>query len=354
MNRSGKKTPVTPVVALLALATLLMCIQFEKPGLMLRVLNAFWNPVSSSEQRVKAVRTSMATANRIAQPVIGVTLGRDVTEKLLLREIRRSIGRPLEGVYKLSNVEVTLGNQEICMSSRFHLRLPILDTDLYGEARGTIAIAVDGNEIVLFPAFTRIVLHGITLRNGAFRLDAFLRTANWAVAWSLRNLNAMLEVRRLPVEIRPSPAHLYGNAPNSVIDVLGQEIRLSPFGLGNFVLLVQPDQLRIVSEITAGNQHTLPADRDLDSSKKGSPAGYGKPMHTLSTFDAAPMRNLPLEGLPGATAAISGGSLARVVEQALPSTPSLRDQLEEIAQSLLVPFSKHGTGTAVCGGWHHA
>lgn len=208
-------------------------------------LKKLGSPISSLEQRMRAVDVSLVTANAISDPAFGVSTGKDQSVGLLLQAIKEKIPYWKEQkIVTLKDPKVTLGKQEIALSVDFEKTFESPGVAIKARALGTVAVDIEGDEkthlasVMLRPAFKTIEILEATMNDGQVGFP-LVPVLNKLISAVLERINGTLPPLSLNIAIpKPTP-----------ISVSKKQITFDPLILGRCVTLIDSDGVHAVGEL---------------------------------------------------------------------------------------------------------
>jgi hypothetical protein len=251
---------------------------------------------NSVDRRREAVRASSSALTAMTAPTFLVTISEPDVQALVAKAINAAKpdeGRPLQ----VGEPKITLGEQGISFSAEARGKLQSFDATLSGHLDGSVALTVEGTDIVLRPALDSVVLDAVEgvkltdlpLQSPDALLEDLVALSNVILNSGMEQINSQIEPIRQPIEISPlgTPGH-----PGETIKfkVGDREQEIAAPVLAATSLLVEPHGLHVMGQLVKEGaelpQAASPATEDFaafrDDYFAAATAAFGK---ELAPFD---------------------------------------------------------------------
>jgi hypothetical protein len=207
-------------------------------------INATFPPLSTLDQQWSGIAFGRQELQHMT-PDLWVR----VSAKTVAEHLQRVIG---EHVSQLSNVVVAPGRQDMTANATFNLDLAQPPVHLEGRLIGSVTAAVDGQYLVLLPAFRTVKLSR-AVYGGTHDLEVLIPVVNRTLEAFIENINgqvAAIAERRIPLMV---PSVQVPDMKAVLSKVPGfSEVSATPIqvnvGVRRAALLLSPDNIEILGE----------------------------------------------------------------------------------------------------------
>ena len=243
---------------------------------LVRLVNQRFPPVGPVDNQLAALHGAAKDIEELGSALLYAGVNQKDLQSFLPDDIRSKIA-------DLTQVTLTLGQQEVVVTGSFELRPTDDDLKIVGEVEAHCAASVEEGSLILRPSASRIVVRSIE-RQGTQAPDSLLSVVNTIVDKFLLNLNGAIQAQRVPLQLRSvqviDTAQLLKGL-DLVTSAQGTKIGVD-IALGASAVLIDPQGIHVVADAIVLTQQELDMLEHELAAKAPGPSGPAAAM-PLST-----------------------------------------------------------------------